>query len=177
MRNRRALALLLIFFFQAASGENITQAQEKVPDYFWCPKTAEQILSHIKTYVNLSPDPEKILIVGEVRMQRLLIFPEKPPTLMQALAMSGGLLKTSNLYVYLIRRLPEEEMIVDWEFSVKDIRHGIVRDVPLKKGDVIYAPGICINGRRHSAPRERLLVVPPGPVDSPMPKKTKSRKT
>lgn len=112
-----------------------------------CQQSAEEILSLIKSVYNFSPHPEKVLVAGEFKITNHVELPENPLTLTQVIAMFGGVLKTSNGSVYLIREFGGNNAKTKLEINLNDIKQGRVKDVFLEKGDVVFAPRVCSDGK------------------------------
>ena len=127
-------------------GNEEIQAQKSLPKEDYCQPSAEEILSVIKSTYNLSPTSEGVVIAGEI--QTLHIREAKEPlTLTQVIASAGGVLKTASDLVYLIRLSNEDESKSKQEIKLSDIKRGLIKDVILERGDVVFMPRGCVDGK------------------------------
>ncbi len=142
------LLTILVFL-----GRGEVYAQTSLAKENPCQPSAEEILSVIKFVYKWSPSPKKVLITGEVRTIGYLHIPEEPLSLIQVVAMIGGVLKTARGPVYLIRQSSEDKTKSKLEIDLIGIKQGREKDVILEKGDVIFVPRGCVDGK---------LLPPPG---------------
>lgn len=131
-----------------------------------CQPATEEILSLIKSTYNLPPNRKGVLVAGEVRATNQLQLTEKPITLTQALAMSGGILQTAKSRIFLIRQSTADAAKVKIEISLNDFRNGLDEDIQLKEGDVLFVPRGGVAGK--------LIPPPSNPANSSLIKLTDS---
>ncbi len=67
--------------------------------------------------------------------------------LTEALALMGGVWKTSNGSVYLIRQSFEDETKSKLDVNLREIEQGRINDAVLQAGDVIFVARGCSDGK------------------------------
>jgi hypothetical protein len=131
------LILMAVIF-----GINITAySQTKIS----CDPAAKEILEGIKSAYEVLPDAEKFLIIGESRSAGFIPRPNQPVTLTQIIAMTGGMLKTAGKSIYIIRQSDSGPNKLELDYNA--IRRGETKDLLLEKGDVIFIPRTCADGK------------------------------
>lgn len=124
-------------------------AQQPPPKETSCQQSAKEIFSKMETLYNLSPAPDKILVVGEVYAQQFLAN-EKSLSLTQALAKVGGFSRNAGRSVYLLRLVTDGEESTVLKIGFREIKKGGAKDLLLENGDVVFVPRRCAN--RKTAP-------------------------
>jgi hypothetical protein len=96
-----------------------------------------------------------VLIAGEVwtghirGTKEVLSLPQTSEwlSLTQTLATIGGVLKTANHTLYLIRQSAEDKTKIKLEIDLREIKQGRAKDVWLEKGDVVFVSRGCVDGK------------------------------
>lgn len=143
MRGIRICASLLLslFFFNEVTVKAQTQKQDS-----FCQPNIEEILYTINPVKDWNPAFDEILVGGEIRTSAIFKSPDEPLSLSKAIAMLGGLLKTAQQPIYLIRSSADKNRSkIDVDFN--KIRKGESEDVSLKKGDIVFVSRGCANGK------------------------------
>lgn len=136
---------LLFLGLVLLSGKISVYAQNTIPKQISCEPTAEEILSIIKSVYDYSPNSERILIVGEVRSPSFLIPSKYQVSLTQTIATVGGTLKSAGKSVYVVRLTDRNKN--KFNLNLTAIKKGEIKDFLLEKGDVVFVPRICVNGK------------------------------
>ncbi|MEJ7700875.1 MAG: hypothetical protein WKF71_14685 [Pyrinomonadaceae bacterium] len=88
-------------------------------------------------------------------------------SLTQTLATIGGVLKTANHPLYLIRQSAEDKTKIKLEIDLREIKQGRAKDVWLEKGDVVFVSRGCVDGKLLPPLKPVYRRMPPG-VDYPI---------
>lgn len=137
-----------------------------------CQPTAEDILSATNPVKNWNPSFDGILAVGELKSTGNTLSAKEPLSLTQVIAMVGGILKTAQSPIYLIRQ-SENGTRNKIEIDINKIKRGQEKDINLRKGDILFVSRGCTNGKLLPATKKILpfLQLNPGLVDSPITRK------
>ena len=171
----RKVILSVLFATLILFDKSEVHAQESLTKDKSCQPSAEEILSVIKSVYNLSPLPEGVLIAGEVwtghirGTKEVLSLPQTSEwlSLTQTLATIGGVLKTANHTLYLIRQSAEDKTKIKLEIDLREIKQGRAKDVWLEKGDVVFVSRGCVDGKLLPPLKPVYRRMPPG-VDYPI---------
>jgi hypothetical protein len=138
------LFVIVILFSKVEVYTQTALAKEKS-----CQPSTEEILSLIKSAFNALPNDEKVLVAGELKAgSTYLHIPEgRPLTLNMAIAMMGGLKKEGPRLIYVIRQSANDETRNKLEFNYDNIKKGRTKDLVLEKGDVVFVPRGCSDGK------------------------------
>lgn len=85
--------------------------------------------------VALAQDAQTVTVVGEVLRPGKFDIPPSGLTVLQAVAMSGGLRETANPEIEIVRRTNREE--VNYRINGKDIRLRVVERIRVNLKDVL----------------------------------------
>jgi hypothetical protein len=143
----KKLILRILFITAIVSGTSAVRAQTLQTRNLSCQPTAEEILSIVKTVYNWAPSADGVLLTGELSVTGELEMSEKQLSLTRLLAMIGGVSKTSNGTIYVIRQTGKNGTNIKFEIDLNAVKQGRASDLMLEKGDLVFAPRNCANGK------------------------------
>ena len=133
--------LLLFIFFAFGAGQLYAQSTDIKEKQ--CKLSTEEIISAVKSELKISPPSDAIIIGGEVKSGTQFIhLPKRTLTLIDALAISGGLTIEADSLVYIIRQSADGK-IAKSEIDYHSLNLGKIGEFELKKGDLIFVPRSC----------------------------------
>jgi hypothetical protein len=150
------LAVLVTLIVFVAETE--VYAQIPLPRQIACKPSAEEILSLIKTAYNISPETESVLVTGESQgVQKLRLSNERQLTISLALAITGRSIRTISKPIYVIRPSNDEQSQTVLEIKAGDVLTGLIKDVKLEMGDVVFVSMGCTDGKLLQPTKRKYL--------------------
>jgi hypothetical protein len=149
MNNMKKIIISVLFTIVILLGKGEATAQTSLPKDNFCQPSAEEVLLVIESTYKWSTFSKGVLIAGEVRaIKDLRLYEDQQlMVLTEALALMGGVWKTANGSVYLIRQSSESETKFKLEVNLREIKQGRINDVVLQAGDVIFVARGCSDGK------------------------------
>lgn len=159
------ISLLLLLFLSSGAVIKV-KAQSKTNS---CRPTVEEILFAINPVKDWNPDIDGVLAAGEFKSNTgIKIDKENPLSVSQLIAMVGGIpLAFRNQPIYLIRQpidKAKDGIQIDWNA----IKKGQAEDIRLEKGDILFIPRGCENGKLLSPTKSIFQEKVPKGVDAPI---------
>jgi polysaccharide export outer membrane protein len=82
-----------------------------------------------------------VYVTGEVAKPGAFVVPKRPPTVLQAIALSGGLGPfAAARRIHVIRRVSGEEIVFPFDYRAYEKGHDLGGNITLRNGDVVVVP-------------------------------------
>jgi polysaccharide export outer membrane protein len=82
-----------------------------------------------------------VYVTGEVAKPGAFIVPKRPPTVLQAIALSGGLGPfAAPRRIHIIRKVNGGEMVYPFDYKLYEKGHNLEGNITLRNGDVVVVP-------------------------------------
>lgn len=82
-----------------------------------------------------------VYVTGEVAKPGAFIVPKRPPTVLQAIALSGGLGPfAAARRIHVVRRVSGEEIILPFNYRLYEKGRDLEGNITLRNGDVVVVP-------------------------------------
>ena len=82
-----------------------------------------------------------VYVTGEVAKPGAFVVPKRPPTVLQAIALSGGLGPfAAAKRIHVVRRVSGEEIILPFNYRLYEKGRDLEGNITLRNGDVVVVP-------------------------------------
>jgi polysaccharide biosynthesis/export protein len=82
-----------------------------------------------------------VYVTGEVAKPGAFVVPKRPPTVLQAIALSGGLGPfAAAKRIHVVRKIRGEEVVFPFNYRLYEKGHNLEGNIILRNGDVVVVP-------------------------------------